>query len=752
MEYNEDFVLRFSNYEQKHPFGPMFEEFYGNHSAPLECYSRDHLLYKLLYSTLVFPTDSKKYTRNAKMIPGSCFDGRVGPKDNIKLVIITPIPDDRSTPLNQDDAFLNVVPPIDQLLGASKDLLLGVFQDCNIPEHVWRDFYVTSLCRFPRIDAGLKKTIPAAWIKEGLPILEHELRLIKPQVIVCMGTDVSKKIVNYPITKAISHVFDVDIDGHTSKVVCVNDPKKIMLSPEERPLFVSGFAAANRLLSSTSCTVQHDRSNYRYVETAEDLNKLVDHLIDETVLEFAIDCEWGGGHYLNPDAGLRTIQLAWSEKDAMVVILRRQFMKPAFSPFVSSAFSALRRLIYRPGVRIIGHGISADYPWLRDAGLDIGSYLYFDTMLASHLFEPTMSHSLEDLAAKHIPGWTRQDFALTEWKDKNPIDKGDGYRTIPDDLLHPYGGDDVVSTYLLYQYYQRQFEIPDNEGLHQLFRSLVMPALMPLIGIEMTGVYVDRDRIISMCDAYHRAYTQLLENFRRYINDPNFNPGSPLQKQRLLFDELGLKPVKTTDDPPLLWEDVEDQNLEGKVTPSVDGETLEILSAESTVARDLHHITLLSTVLKNQLVPPKVNKHGDLEYLSGFAGFIKPDGCIHTRISQMLKTGRLASLDPNIMNIANRQESAVQDIFKSLGMSVPKLRSVFMAPRGKLLVVADYKQAEIAALAYASGDENLIQAVVDKEDIHSVVCKQMFQLDCSLDEIKRNHKGLRVAAKSIVFG
>jgi DNA polymerase-1 len=118
----------------------------------------------------------------------------------------------------------------------------------------------------------------------------------------------------------------------------------------------------------------------------------------------------------------------------------------------------------------------------------------------------------------------------------------------------------------------------------------------------------------------------------------------------------------------------------------------------------------------------------------------------------MLKTGRLASLEPNIMNIANKQEVAVQSVFKELGMSVPKLRSTFMAEPGKMMIVADYTQAELAALGYMSGDPALTKAIKAGDDIHSTITKQMFNLDCEVSQVKKLYPNLRVSGKSIVFG
>ena len=98
------------------------------------------------------------------------------------------------------------------------------------------------------------------------------------------------------------------------------------------------------------------------------------------------------------------------------------------------------------------------------------------------------------------------------------------------------------------------------------------------------------------------------------------------------------------------------------------------------------------------------------------------------------------------MNMPNQQEAAIQ---AAAGGNIYKLRSTFTAPEGRLIISSDYKQAEIAALAYLSGDENLIRVVEERKDMHSMVCKKMFKLDCAEEDIPLKHKPLRVAAKSI---
>lgn len=101
------------------------------------------------------------------------------------------------------------------------------------------------------------------------------------------------------------------------------------------------------------------------------------------------------------------------------------------------------------------------------------------------------------------------------------------------------------------------------------------------------------------------------------------------------------------------------------------------------------------------------------------------------------------------MNMPNQQEAAIR---AAAGGGLPGIRSCFIAESGHLIVCADYSQAEIATMAYLSGDPVLITSVETGQDIHSVVAKEMFKLDCTVSEVKKKFKHLRVSAKAIIFG
>lgn len=702
-----------------------------------------HIVRDILYRPTLVPSGDK-WQRNARFIPGSTFGGEIGPAKQRDVMIVGTLP------LQEQDA-MGILPAIRCLLGDTRDVVQNALLEAGLTQAQIDDFYVTNLVRFPRLDNGIKKTIYAAWKNECAHYLEQELFLVKPKVILAMGTHPSQYFTKYPVTKAVGRVFDYPVGKfHTAKVICAIDPKGVIADFEKRPLFM----LSSQLLSDTVNQKKQqtkDEFNIFEVDTEQELSTIVDVLIEKGHTEFSVDCEWGGGqHFLDQGAALRTVQIGWSGSESMVVILHRQHMRKAFTPYVTSALVHLRRLLQRPGIKVIGHNLAADIPWLDEYGLDLSGQLHFDTMLASQLFEPTASHVLESLSVSHIPGWIRHDFDLVDWVKDNPLTDGLSYSEIPDEILHPYGGKDACATYLLYKYYDAQFKLQKNWALGKLFRKLVMPADLSFIEIEQNGVYMDRDRLIDMEKRYRAKYLELRAKFRIMIGKPHFNPDSPIQKQTLLFDELGLTPIKTTGKYPKDWVDVCARGEQGLYSPSTDDESLGILKVHSPVAAELQKVCLIWTVLKNFLKPEIVDPiTGNKKYVGGLIGNIKPDGRLHTRISQMVKTGRLASHDPNIMNMPNRQEAAIQ---AAAGGGLPGIRSGFAAVVGWLIVAADYCQAEICSLAYLSGDPTLIAAVGSGADVHSTVCRQMFELDCSLDEVKTRYKHLRVAAKSIVFG
>ena len=127
-------------------------------------------------------------------------------------------------------------------------------------------------------------------------------------------------------------------------------------------------------------------------------------------------------------------------------------------------------------------------------------------------------------------------------------------------------------------------------------------------------------------------------------------------------------------------------------------------------------------------------------YADGLAGFIQEDGRIHGTFNQTITaTGRISSTEPNLQNIPIRMELGRQ------------IRKVFEPAPGCVFLDADYSQIELRVLAHMSGDESLIQAYNENQDIHSITASKVFHvpLEEVTSELRRNAKAVKFG---IVYG
>ncbi|HEX8042167.1 DNA polymerase I [Candidatus Deferrimicrobium sp.] len=242
-------------------------------------------------------------------------------------------------------------------------------------------------------------------------------------------------------------------------------------------------------------------------------------------------------------------------------------------------------------------------------------------------------------------------------------------------------------------------------ALLDVFRTIDMPLLPVLHRIEEKGIRIDPGIFAELSEGLARDISAI-ERKVAAAAGTDFNINSPKQLAFLLFEKLGLPPVKKT-----------------KTGYSTDVEVLERL-------KDLHEIP--SLVLEYRTVA-KIRS----TYVDVLPGRIDPrDGRIHTTLSQtQAATGRLSSSDPNLQNIPIRTE---------LGR---RIRAGFVAEKGNLFVGADYSQVELRLLAHLSGDAELIRRFRQGDDIHTATAAAVFGVDPSAVSPE-----LRRRAKVINFG
>ena len=243
-----------------------------------------------------------------------------------------------------------------------------------------------------------------------------------------------------------------------------------------------------------------------------------------------------------------------------------------------------------------------------------------------------------------------------------------------------------------------------ENGMDKLYYEVELPLVGVLFDMERTGFMVDRDVLISLGSRIKKRAEEI-ESECYELAGERFNILSPKQLGQILFEKLMLPPKKKT-----------------KTGYSTDSDVLDSL-------KELHPIVPLVTEyrfltkLKSTFIDAMLDKLGS-------------DGRIHTTLNQnVTATGRISSQDPNLQNIPVRTE---------LGREI---RRAFIASPGNKLVGADYSQIELRVLAHMSGDEALISAFIDGDDIHTRTASEVFGVP--KDEVTRE---MRSAAKAVNFG
>lgn len=219
------------------------------------------------------------------------------------------------------------------------------------------------------------------------------------------------------------------------------------------------------------------------------------------------------------------------------------------------------------------------------------------------------------------------------------------------------------------------------QGLDKLFYEVEQPLALVLAAMEERGICVDEDRLAALKVKYENILSELTDKIYAAAGT-TFNIASPKQLGEVLFDKLGLKHGKKT-----------------KTGYSVSEDVLTGLAEAHPVVKYVlewrHYAKLLGTYVTG--MQPLVNR-----------------GRIHTEFNQCVTaTGRLSSMNPNLQNIPVRGEEA-KDV-----------KSAFVASNGCVLVSADYSQIELRMLAHLSGDEKLIEAYNNSEDIHALTASRI---------------------------
>ena len=345
----------------------------------------------------------------------------------------------------------------------------------------------------------------------------------------------------------------------------------------------------------------------------------------------------------------------------------------------SAVLEELRPLFFDPAIVKIGHNVKFD-------ARSIGKYYdalpegpFYDTILMQHILdENLMSYSLEHVVINN--------FQMSSHGREGKV--GKTITKVPFDVATRYVHLDARWTWMLYT---KMWRVISNRG--DLLSSFMLDteALRVLMTMEDEGILVDSDALRRLGKELDGRINQLILAISEHAF-VGFNPDSNPHKQALLFNKkreggLALKPVKKT----------------AKGAPSVDEESLQKLKHEHAVIPlllEYAEVQKLKSTYVDGLIPKLNNSR------------LHPSFHLHRTA-----TGRLSSSNPNLQNIP--RDSSI--------------RSLFVAPDGYKLLVADYDQIELRVMAMFSQDKQMCRIFRNAEDIHAGAAALLYKKP--LDEV-----------------
>ena len=325
----------------------------------------------------------------------------------------------------------------------------------------------------------------------------------------------------------------------------------------------------------------------------------------------------------------------------------------------------------------------------------------FDCGIAAYLLNPLKStYAYEELASEYLDGKLLP--GREELLGKTSLKKA-----WEEDLPQL----EQLACYMAYTAYATRKPLEEKlqeKDMWKVYTEIELPLVFTLDSMEKWGIRVQGEELKKYGDKL-TVRIQELEKLIWQQAGEEFNINSPKQLGVILFEKMSIPGGKKT-----------------KTGYSTSADILEKLAPEYPIVNHILEYRQL-TKLKST-------------YADGLGAVIEADGRIHSTFNQTITaTGRISSTEPNLQNIPVRME---------LGRLI---RKVFVPEPGFVFLDADYSQIELRVLAHMSGDEKLIEAYKEAEDIHRLTASQVFHIP--LDEVtplqRRNAKAVNFG---IVYG
>ncbi|MCU4419095.1 DNA polymerase I [Acinetobacter bereziniae] len=445
--------------------------------------------------------------------------------------------------------------------------------------------------------------------------------------------------------------------------------------------------------TSSSVDDRLGEATYHTVLSQDVWDKVFQRL--NTAKRFAIDTETTSLDYRV--AEMVGFSLAFDAHDAYYIPLAHDYEGAPEQLNRETIIQQIKPILEDPNIEKIGHHLKYDAHIFENHGIHLQGW-FFDTMLASYVLNSVATrHGMDDVARVYLSHLTTT-FEQVAGKGA----KQKTFNQIDIETAGHYAAEDAHVTYRLYEVLERKLkEIPELSGI---LHNIEMPVASVLTSMEENGIELDL-KFLDQLSVDFANTIQNLENQIIEIAGESFNVGSPKQVGEVLFEKLGLKGGKKT-------------------------ATGQYSTSEAVLEKIDHPITQLIieyrglTKLRSTYTEALVKQANNDTHR------------VHTSYHQALTaTGRLSSTDPNLQNIPIREEIGRQ------------IRKAFIAPKGRVLLAADYSQIELRLMAHFSQDEALVDAFKNGQDVHRRTASEV--LGVALENVTSDQ---RRQAKAVNFG
>lgn len=496
--------------------------------------------------------------------------------------------------------------------------------------------------------------------------------------------------VEQPDEEKLNGIFtELEFKSFKDRVLKKSEQKQKTVN-QQLDLFAVNTSDGQETIENTNYETIKTRShNYKLVDNQEEIEKLSEFLLTNKIL--SLDTETTSTHAV--EAELVGLSFSVKENEAYYVPI------PANREEALKIVSIFKPIYENEEILKIGQNIKYDYEVLRNYDVEIKGKL-FDTMIAHYVIQPELHHNMDYMAEVYLNYQTVHIEELIGPKGKNQK----SMRDLEPSQVYEYAAEDADITLRLYQVLEPKLK---EYNVEDLFWNIEMPLVPVLADMELNGVCLDTEALKETSDIFTQRMNEYERNIYKEAGE-EFNISSPKQVGDILFGKMKImeKPKKTRTGQYVTSEEVL-QSLKSK-NPIVD----EILNYRGMKK-------LLST------------------YIDALPKLINPKtGRIHTSFNQALTaTGRLSSSDPNLQNIPVRTDDGKE------------IRKCFIPEPGCLFFSADYSQIELRIMAHLSGDENMIEAFNEGQDIHRATAAKIWK-----EEMENVSDSQRKKAKQANFG